>query len=96
VVYVRPHVRARLLTVGNGRVEAILAVIASWAVEPTSTPSGARGLGVEIDPELRYSNTDGFVVTFAHGLLLPGPGFDGSALGAKPAQAFRVRAGFVF
>jgi uncharacterized protein (TIGR04551 family) len=95
-IYVRPHVRATLLTVGAGRVEARLALIASWAVEATSTPSGARGLGVEIDPELRYENKDGFVVTFAHGLLLPGAGFDGSALAAKPAQAFRVRAEFVF
>ncbi len=95
-IYVRPHARARLLTVGAGRVEAIAALIASWAVEATTTPSGARALGIELDPELKYTNTDGFALSFAYGVLLPGAGFDGSALAAKPAQVFRVRAGFLF
>jgi uncharacterized protein (TIGR04551 family) len=95
-VYVRPHARARLLTVGAGRVEAIGALIASWAVEATTTPSGARALGIELDPELKYTNTDGFALSFAYGVLLPGAGFNGSALAAKPAQVFRVRAGFLF
>lgn len=95
-IYVRPHLRATLLTVGRGRVEAIAALVASWAAEPTSTPSGARALGVELDPELRFASADGFLVNLAYGLLLPGAAFDGSTLSARPAQAFRVRAGFVF
>jgi uncharacterized protein (TIGR04551 family) len=95
-IYVRPHIRWSVLEVGTGKVEGLLAVIASWAVQPTSTPSGARSLGVEFDPQLRYTNRDGFVVNFAHGLLLPGAAFDSSTLPAKPAQVFRVRAGFVF
>lgn len=95
-VYVRPHLRATLMTVGSGRLEWIGAVIASWAVEPTSTPSGARALGVELDPELRYASRDGFAINFAYGLLFPGAGFDGSTLPAKPAQCFRLRMGFAF
>jgi uncharacterized protein (TIGR04551 family) len=95
-VYVRPHVRATLLTVGTGRIEALAALIASWAVEPTSTPSGERALGVELDPELRFASTDGFVANVAYGLLLPGAAFDSTNLSAKPAQALRVRVGFIF
>lgn len=88
--------RARLLEVGAGRVEAVAALIASWASEPSSTPSGARPLGVELDPELRYASSDGFIANVAYGLLLPGAAFDGSTLAARPAQALRVRVGFVF
>ncbi|HEY5945339.1 MAG TPA: alpha/beta fold hydrolase [Kofleriaceae bacterium] len=94
--YVRPHTRATLLTVGSGKLEAIAALIASWAVEATSTPSGARALGIELDPELRYASRDGFVINFAYGLLLPGAAFDGSMLAAKPAHAMRLRVGFAF
>ncbi|MBA3819868.1 MAG: alpha/beta fold hydrolase, partial [Deltaproteobacteria bacterium] len=52
-IYLRPHARTTLLTAGAGRLEAAAALIASWAVEASSTPSGARGLGIELDPELR-------------------------------------------
>jgi uncharacterized protein (TIGR04551 family) len=96
-IYLRPHVRATLMTVGtNGKLEAIAALIASWAVQPTSTPSGQRPLGTELDPELRYSSKDGFAINLAYGLLFPGAGFDGSMLAARPAQAFRLRVGFAF
>jgi len=95
-VYVRPHARATLFTVGSGRFEVLAALIASWAVQPTSTPSGASALGIEIDPEVRYATRDGFLANFAYGLLLPGAGFDGTNLSAKPAQAFRLRMGFAF
>ncbi|HEY5926643.1 MAG TPA: TIGR04551 family protein [Kofleriaceae bacterium] len=95
-VYLRPHVRATLLRVGAGKLEAIAALIVSSAVQPTSTPSGERPLGIEIDPELRYANRDGFVINFAYGLLLPGAAFDGTALPAKPAHAMRLRMGFQF
>ena len=95
-IYVRPHARATLLTVGSGRIDLLAAVIASWAVKPSSTLSGDRALGVEVDPELRYANSDGFVANFAYGLFVPGAAFDGTTLAAKPAQAIRVRVGFIF
>jgi uncharacterized protein (TIGR04551 family) len=95
-VYVRPHVRATLLTVGSGRIDLLAALIASWAVEPSSTLSGDRALGIELDPELRYANSDGFVANLAYGLFVPGAAFDGTTLAAKPAQAFRARVGFIF
>jgi uncharacterized protein (TIGR04551 family) len=95
-IYVRPHARLTLLTVGSGRLELLAAVIASWAVQPTSTPSGASALGIELDPEIRYATRDGFAANFAYGLLFPGAAFDGSTLPARPAQAFRLRLGFAF
>jgi uncharacterized protein (TIGR04551 family) len=95
-VYVRPHVRARLLSAGTGHLEAGLAMIASWAVEATSTPSGQRALGVELDPELRYASRDGFALTLDYGLLLPGAGFNNTMLEAKPAQVIRARLAFAF
>jgi uncharacterized protein (TIGR04551 family) len=95
-VYVRPHVRARLLAAGTGHLEAGLAMIASWAVEAASTPSGQRALGVEFDPELRYASRDGFAATVDYGLLLPGAGFNNTMLEAKPAQVIRARLAFAF
>jgi hypothetical protein len=70
-------------------------VIASWAVQAASTPSGDRALGLEIDPELRYASRDGFAATVDYGVLLPGAGFDGT-LAARAAQVLRVRLGFQF
>jgi len=95
-IYVKPHARATLLEVGTGRLELAAALVASWAVQPTSTPSGQRALGVELDPELRYASRDGFAATLDYGLLLPGAGFDGTSLKAKPAQVVRARLAFAF
>jgi uncharacterized protein (TIGR04551 family) len=95
-VYLRPSIRTTLLDIGNGKLEAIAALIISRAVEPTSTPSGEAALGTEIDPELRYASRDGFVINLAYGLLLPGAAFDGSMLAAQPAHAMRLRLGFRF
>jgi uncharacterized protein (TIGR04551 family) len=95
-IYVRPHVRTTLLAIGTGRVELGAALIASWAVEATSTPSGQRALGVELDPELRYASRDGFAATIDYGVLAPGAAFDNTMLKAQPAQVLRVRAGFAF
>jgi uncharacterized protein (TIGR04551 family) len=95
-IYVRPHVRATLLVVGAGHLEASATLIASWAVEATSTPSGQRPLGVELDPELRYASRDGFAATLDYGVLMPGSGFDNTMLKAQPAQAMRLRLGFAF
>ena len=97
-VYLRPHVRTTLLTAGPGRLELGAALIASWAVDATSTPSGARDLGVEIDPELRYVSRDGFSATLDYGLFLPGAAFDNPTahLEAHPAQVIRARLVFAF
>ncbi|MBL0215981.1 MAG: alpha/beta fold hydrolase [Myxococcales bacterium] len=95
-IYVRPHVKTTLLSAGTGKFEAIAALIASWAVEATSTPSGARALGVELDPELRFTSRDGFAISLAYGLLLPGAAFDNTTLDATAAHAVRGRIWFVF
>ncbi|CAN5912784.1 hypothetical protein BH11MYX3_BH11MYX3_13290 [soil metagenome] len=95
-IYLRPHTRTTLLTAGSGKLELITALIASWAVKPTSTPSGERALGIEIDPELRYATADGFAISLAYGLLLPGAAFDNTTLDASAAQAVRARIWFVF
>jgi uncharacterized protein (TIGR04551 family) len=97
-IYVRPHAHTTLLEAGAGRLEAGAALIASWAVEPTSTPSGARDLGVELDPELRYASRDGFAATLDYGVLLPGAAFDNptAKLKAQPAQVVRARVVFAF
>jgi uncharacterized protein (TIGR04551 family) len=97
-IYVRPHVRTTLLDIGTGHLEAGAALIASWAVCPTSTPSGARALGVELDPELRYASRDGFALTLDYGVLFPGAAFDNPTahLDAQTAQVIRARAVFAF
>ena len=97
-VYLRPHAFATLVEAGSGRVEAGAALIASWAVEPTSTPSGQRALGVELDPELRYASRDGFAATIDYGVLFPGAGFDNPTahLEARTAQVLRARLVFMF
>ena len=94
--YIRPHAKVTLLEVGAGHLEAGVALIASWAIEATSTPSGKSSLGVELDPELRYASKDGFALTLDYGVLAPGAAFDNTNLKAQPAQSLRVRAGFAF
>ena len=95
-LYLRPHARTTLLVIGAGRLELGAALIASWAVQPTSTPSGQRPLGIEIDPELRYASRDGFAATLDYAVLLPGSAFDNTNLKAQPAQAVRARLVFQF
>ena len=95
-VYLRPHASTTLLSAGHGKLELIAALIASWAVKATSTPSGERALGVELDPELRYLHEDGFAVSLAYGVLLPGAAFDNTNLEAKAAQVLRARIWFAF
>lgn len=97
-IYVRPHARARLLEVGPGTLSTSLAVIASWAVEPASTPSGKRALGVELDSNLVYRTRDGFLATLSHAVLFPGAGFDNPVMGqpARTAQSIELLAGYLF
>ena len=95
-IYLRPHASTTLASAGHGKLELIAALIASWAVKATSTPSGKRALGVELDPELRYTHKDGFAISLAYGVLFPGAAFDSSTLEAKAAQVVRGRIWFVF
>ena len=97
-MYVRPHARVRLANLRYARLDAALAAIASWAAEPNSTPSGARRLGLELDPSLYFVTRDGFRVALDGGLFLPGPAFDNPAAGlrARAASLVRVRLGYFF
>ena len=97
-IYVRPHARVRLLDLGTSRLELSVAVIASWAHRPSSTLSGERALGVEIDPTLTYSTDNGFLVSLEYAALFPLAGLDNPAVGlvARTAQLLRLRAGFGF
>ncbi|MFT3697259.1 MAG: TIGR04551 family protein [Kofleriaceae bacterium] len=94
--YIRPHIKATLATIGTGHLEAGAALIASWAIYGSSTPSGQTPLGIELDPELRYASRDGFALTIDYGVLAPGSAFDGTNLKAQPAQSIRARVGFAF
>jgi uncharacterized protein (TIGR04551 family) len=95
--YVRPRLAATLLDLGRARLTLSLAAIASWAVEPASTPSGSRALGLELDPTLAY-DADSFVAVLEHGLLLPWSGLDNpdAGLTARTAQILRLRLGYVY
>jgi uncharacterized protein (TIGR04551 family) len=95
-IYMRPHARlARAL--GPGRVSLSVAVIASWAAEANSTPSGERFLGIELDPTLRYQ-AQGFIANLDYALLMPGAAFDNPVMGIspEPAQLVRMRLEYVF
>jgi len=94
-IYVRPHARVRLAQVGPGRLDASVAVIASLAAQPASTPSGARALGLEVDPTIAYATRDGFVASLEYAAFFPFAAFDNPVAGldAKPAQLLRFRLG---
>jgi uncharacterized protein (TIGR04551 family) len=94
--YLRPHLAVPLLRLGHGWLEASAALVASWAIEPTSTPSGARRLGIELDPSLAFATRDGLRVALDHALFVPGPAFDGAGRAARPAQLVRLRLGYLF
>ncbi len=94
-IYLRPHGRIRLAEVGPGRLDLSLAVIASFAAQASSTPSGARPLGIELDPTLAYTTTNGFVAAIEYAAFFPFAAFDNPSAGldAKPAQLLRFRLG---
>lgn len=97
-IYVRPHARVRVFRLGPGTMTASLAAIASWAVQPASTPNNSNSLGIEIDPTLTYRHKDGFAAALEHGVFLPGAAFDNPSQGlsARTAQVFRVRLLYAF
>lgn len=95
--YVRPHADLTLADLGHARVIFTAAAIASWAVQPTSTPSGAHHLGVELDPSVSF-RSDAFRATLDYALLVPGAAFDNPTTGAtaRAAQLVRLRLGFQY
>ena len=97
-IYLRPHAGYRLAEIGPGRFTFEVAAIAAWAVEATSTPSGQRGLGFELDPALRYRTSDGFRAAIEYAWFVPGAAFDNpdAALTARSAQLVRVHLGYHF
>jgi len=96
--YLRPHVRVPLVDAGGARLLFDAALISSWAMEASSTPSGERALGVEVDPSLRYETRDGFVAALEYAVLAPLGAFDNPAAGlnARAAQLWRLHLGFPF
>jgi len=96
--YLRPHVHVRIVDFPRGQLVASLAVIGSLALEPSSTPGGARPLGIELDPSLVYRSTDGFHCALEYAALFPLAGLDNPALGltAEPAQLLRLQLGYLF
>lgn len=103
--YVRPHLRHTFAPFLSGRLSLELALIASWALEPTSTPGQRSPLGIEVDPTLSYVSDDGLRIDIDYAVLFPFSGLDGlvdpatpelAALTAKPAQLWRFRVGYHF
>jgi uncharacterized protein (TIGR04551 family) len=97
-LYLRPHLNLPIADAGGAKLSFDAAAIASWAMEPASTPSGSRALGFEVDPSLRYETRDGFVASLDYALLLPLAAFDNPAMGldARPAQLLRLHLRFPF
>ena len=96
-VYARPHARVRLLRAQSAELSANAALIASRAVEASSTPSGKAPLGVEVDPSL-VLETHSFLAALDYGVLFPLAGFDNAVTSqtAKPAQLIRLRLNYLF
>lgn len=90
--YVRPRLELSAGDPKRGELAVELAAVISFAMQPTSTPSGSAGLGVEIDPTIRYQN-GAFSAEAYYALFLPGAAFDNpaSGLAARPAQLTGVQ-----
>ena len=97
-IYVRPHGRLTLLDMPTGKLQAELAVIASWAAEASSTPGGESPLGIETNETLSYRSHDGFELALEQATLFPMAGLDNPVLGqdAENAQLWRARVAFYF
>ncbi len=96
--YFRPHASYRLWRHSHGELDLAVAAIASFAMQPTSTPGGERPLGVEVDPSLAYLHEDGFHALIEYAALFPMSGLSNPTLGlsAKPAQLIRLRLGLAY
>jgi uncharacterized protein (TIGR04551 family) len=96
-VYARPHAHLRIVRARSAELGAHAAVIASTAVEKTSTPSGKAPLGVEVDPSLVFQ-TPAFLAALDYAVLFPMAGFDNVQTGmtARPAQLVRLRLNYLF
>ncbi len=92
-VYVRPHFTWDFAELGPGKFTADLFAVASFAAKANSTPSGERGIGLELDPSLRYTASDTFLVSLDYAVFFPFSGLDNRTTGmpAEPAQLFRAR-----
>lgn len=92
-VYFRPHVRWRAASSAAGSLDLSVFGVASWALYAESTPGNARGLGVEVDPSIRYHTRDGWDVSLEYAILFPLEGLDNAAekLDARVAQSARMR-----
>ena len=97
-VYLRPHVRWRLLDFGSARLDASLSGLVSFTTYKSSAPGLAIPLGVELDPTISYHSDDGFAVALEYAVLFPLAGLDNAALGldARPAQLLRVHLAYGF
>lgn len=96
-VYARPHARVRLASAKSAQLSAHAALIASRAVNPSSTPSGKAPLGIEVDPSLVFE-THAFLAALDYAVLFPLEGLDNvqANLAAKPAQLIRLRLNYLF
>lgn len=96
-VYARPHARLRLTRARSAELSATTDVIASRAVDASSTLSGKAPLGIEIDPSLVFE-THSFLAALDYAVLFPMSGFDNMATSqaAKPAQLVRLRLNYLF
>jgi uncharacterized protein (TIGR04551 family) len=87
---------------GDDGLEASGALVYSQAVYGTSTPSGGRPLGVELDAGLTYTSKDRFFTGLIAGFLLPLSGLDnpnpatGASGSASLGQIYRVLVGTTF
>lgn len=92
-IYARPHARVVLFRNTAGQLSASAALVASWAAQAASTPSGQGFLGLELDPTLVYQSHDGFALALDHGVFFPGAAFDNPSarLTARTAQVIRAR-----
>ncbi len=96
--YVRPYVGTNVRIHPKGALAFELAAVSSFAVYRSSTPGGASGLGIELDPTIRYETTFGFSAEFAPAVLFPLAGLDNVQLGlaARSAQLYRLRLQYRF
>lgn len=96
--YLRPHVRAKIVSWPSASLTASLAGIASTAIYASSTPGNARPLGIELDPQIAYSGREGLFLALEGGVLFPLAGLDNPELhmDAKPAALVRVRIAYLF